>query len=115
MSETRIDELKMACELENKPWTFILESSLTCKIDTDMLFIDTDHTYNQLIQELELHCNNVRKYIGMHDTTSYAHSDNNRSNRGLMDAVNDFLSKHSEWHICYKVDYNNGLTILERI
>ena len=47
-----------------------------CEIEieeTDLLFIDTWHVYDQLKEELRIHSNKARKYICFHDTTSFAH------------------------------------------
>ena len=41
--------------------------------ETDLLFIDTWHHYNQLTAELKKHSDKVKKYICFHDTTSYEH------------------------------------------
>ncbi len=43
--------------------------------ETDLLFLDTWHAYDQLKAELELHHSKARKYIIMHDTTSYEFRD----------------------------------------
>ncbi len=97
--------------------------------ETDLLFIDTLHIYAQLRYELEKFCPKTRKYIIMHDTTSYAYSDClsyqgnyseypyyiDRNKRGLWPAVEDFLASHPEWKILERYTNNNGLTILVRI
>jgi hypothetical protein len=41
-------------------------------IPTDMLFIDTLHTGEQLETELERHHDKVMRYIVLHDTTTFA-------------------------------------------
>ena len=41
---------------------------------SDLLFIDTDHTYQHLMKELELHSPKINKYILIHDTSGkYGH------------------------------------------
>lgn len=48
---------------------FIQASTLDIEIDeTDLLFIDTQHTYAQLIAELRKHHSKVRRWIALHDT-----------------------------------------------
>ncbi len=55
--------------------------TLTLEIDaTDLLFIDTWHTYQQLSQELQRHAKKVKKYIVLHDTVSFAWRDESRAN-----------------------------------
>lgn len=71
----------------------------------DLLFIDTDHTYEQLSAELERHHRNVQKYIVLHDTTTYP---------CLMDAVGAFLFDHNNWSIVETYTNNNGLLVLQR-
>lgn len=97
---------------------------------TDMLFIDSLHTYCHLTYELEKFSPQVNKYIAMHDTsapwgeiddTEYkgdyseypAHFD--RTKRGLWAAVEDFLSRHPEWSLHERRLNNHGFTILKRI
>ena len=76
--------------------------------DTDLLFIDTDHTYKQLSQELKLHSSKVKKFIVMHDTDlPYGQE--------LLAAIMEFLSiERREWHCVYHTRKCHGLTILAR-
>lgn len=95
--------------------------------ETDLLFIDTWHKYGQLSQELPMHCNTVRKYIILHDTTEYATEDEGawslyddertegKGKAGLWPAVEEFLETNPEWIIAERFTNNNGLTILERV
>jgi hypothetical protein len=97
---------------------------------TDMLFIDSLHTYCHLTYELETFSPYVKKYIAMHDTSApwgdaddityygdYSEypSEYNQEKRGLWSAVVDFLKRHPEWTL-YQRSYNNyGFTILKRV
>lgn len=114
----------------NINYSFIISDVLNIEIEkTDLLFIDTLHTYNQLTKELELHSEKVSKYIILHDTTTfgyidediYEHASINIKNqkiikKGLWNAVLDFLNtdKGKNWTILEKYENNNGLTILKR-
>lgn len=98
----------------------------------DLLFIDTLHTYFQLTSELNMHSKNVKKYIALHDTSSYAYGDESFYSKqeymimsekvkkgekmGLVNAINDFLLKDDglNWGIYKVYENNNGLTILKR-
>jgi hypothetical protein len=97
---------------------------------TDLLFIDTLHTYNQLTLELDLHSKNVKKYIILHDTVTYGLNDEiiyenssiNIKNKkiektGLINAVNDFLKSENgnSWYVLKEYKNNNGLMILKKI
>ena len=51
-------------------FSFEEKDVLKLEIDqTDLLFIDTWHTYDQLKEELRIHADKVNKYICFHDTT----------------------------------------------
>lgn len=123
----QFNECKQLCELENKSFKYIIGDTLNIDIDeTDFLFIDTWHEYGQLKSELNRHHSKVSKYIGFHDTTTYAHIGEtqywnvkasggfSQSNKGLMDAINEFLVSNPEWVIDLRLKNNNGLTILKR-
>ena len=103
---------------ENTDFKFIQGDSTNIEIEeTDLLFIDTLHTFDQLKTELFLHSPNVKKYIILHDTTSYEWEGemvNGVSQKGLWPAVEDFLNLNSNWSILERFGNNNGLTILKR-
>lgn len=94
--------------------TFVCADVLQIEIEpTDLLFIDTIHTYDQLRQELELHSPKVRRFIGMHDSEMFG-GNGEDGGPGLNIAIHEFLTAHPEWHECYRSHANNGLTILAR-
>lgn len=111
-------------------YQFIENDVLNIKIKkTDLLFLDTLHTYNQLYNELKLHSPNVNKFIIMHDTVSFGYNDeviyNHASNiikttpktkEGLKNAINDFLLSEvgNEWEVLTEYLNNNGLLILKK-
>jgi hypothetical protein len=121
---------KLAAE-NNISFKFYAANDMTLDIKpTDMLFIDSLHTYCHLTYELEKFAPNTRKYIALHDTsepwedtddTEYhgdyseypAHFD--RTKRGLWPAVEDFLLHHPEWTLFKRYTNNHGLTILKRV
>jgi hypothetical protein len=81
--------------------------------ETDLLFVDSLHIYEQVQKELELHANKARKYIGFHDTTTYA--DNGEfGGKGIWPAIQEFIDSHTEWELVERRTNNNGLTILKR-
>jgi hypothetical protein len=86
----------------------IIGSSLDYTIEVcDLLFIDTDHTYEQLSAELQRHSGSVTRWIAMHDTETFP---------SCMVACNEFLAKNvGLWTMILHHTHNNGLTILERI
>jgi hypothetical protein len=124
----RAQILSEACGIS---FQFLLANDMTIDIeDTDMLFIDTLHTYCHLTYELEKFSPKVRKYIAMHDTSEpwgiydeSIYSGNyseypphiSKTKRGLWAAVADFLQSHPEWILKERYFNNHGFTVLERI
>lgn len=117
---------------ENKiEFNFIQNDDLKVDIKTtDLLFIDTLHTYCHLTCELEKFARITKKYIVMHDTSApWGHQDEpvyngyysqypewvDKNKRGLWPAVEDFLNRHKEWELLERKINNHGLTILKRI
>jgi hypothetical protein len=98
----------------NIEFEFRMESTLECDIEeTDFLFIDTLHTYEQMRDELERHGYKVKKWIGFHDTSTFAENGEIHGTIGIWPAITEFLDKNPNWEICERVHYNNGLTIIE--
>lgn len=98
---------------------FVPNKESTLEIDpieeTDLLFIDTDHNYDQLIQELTIHGNQSRKWIAMHDTETYKMIGDPPTKAGLWPAIEEFLQMNPHWKIKEVRKNNNGMTLLERI
>jgi hypothetical protein len=101
---------------EYDKFKFICANDLEIEIEpTDMLFVDTIHSYTQFKQELELHASKVSKFIAAHDTKIFGRDSDDGSKLGLLDALDEFLAENDNFIICYQTDINNGLTIIERI
>ena len=109
----------------NIDFKFILQDVLTVKLPkTDLLFIDTWHVYEQLIQELNMHSSQVNKWIILHDTETFGEKGENsvysirekKEYLGLKYAVNEFLQNNADtWRLHEHYTFCNGLTILKRI
>lgn len=121
-----------------KNYKYFQSDTLQIKIEpTDLLFVDTLHTYFQLYNELGLHSKQVSKCIILHDTHTYGYIDEpfhtytcgqypikmsekakiTTSKVGLINALNDFLETTKDganWKIYKQYTNNNGLTILKR-
>ncbi len=82
--------------------------------ETDMLFIDTFHVYEQLRAELRLHADKVRKYLVLHDTTTFGTHGEESGHAGLQAAIDEFLAL-STFRLKQRYEQNNGLTVLERV
>ena len=81
---------------------------------TDLLFIDTFHTYGQLTAELDRHGFNVCKFIILHDTETFGKKGEAGDEAGLLPAIDWFIHTYPHWRIRAQYYFNNGLTILER-
>jgi GT2 family glycosyltransferase/Flp pilus assembly protein TadD len=94
---------------------FRLADVLAVEIDeTDLLFIDTYHVYEQLKEELRLHAGKARKYIVLHDTTTFGERGEAPGSRGLWPAVEEFLAQRN-FRLLERHTNNHGLTVLESI
>lgn len=84
--------------------------------ETDLLFIDTYHVYEQLKQELNRHAKKVRHFIAFHDTYTFGlRGENNKDNKGLLTAIIEFLIQNPEWRFKFFETKNNGMTVIERV
>lgn len=116
-----VDIFERVAKKENIPFEYIQKNDLEVTIEeTDLLFIDTLHTYTQLRQELAMHADKARKYIVMHDTETFAitggpHKVNDVYDKGLKFAIEEFLAKSPEWRIKAHYPNNSGLTVLGRL
>jgi hypothetical protein len=96
-------------------WTFAHGSTLDAPMiePTDMLFVDTLHTYAQVKGELEKHGNQARKYIAFHDTVAFGISGEDFG-PGINLAIQEFMKDNEHWVLFEHHENNNGLTILAR-
>ena len=129
LKNPNITEVINLCNEYSINYSFEEKDVLQLEIEpTELLFIDTLHTYNQLIKELEIHSNKVLKYIVLHDTEHfgrvdevvYQHASNvikeaPSTKAGLMTAVEDFLLTElgQSWELFRVYKNNNGLTVLK--
>lgn len=83
--------------------------------ETDVLFTDTDHMYEQLLAELQRHSGKVKHAILIHDTFNCGLiGERGVGPKGLFHAIDEFLANHDEWYIEKTYTNNHGLTILRR-
>lgn len=104
---------------QDTDFKFQVADTTTLEIEeTDLLFIDTLHNYNQLKSELKLHGNKTKKYIIFHDTTTFEWIGESYVGKvdeiGLWPAIEEFLEENLHWELFKRYYNNNGLTILKR-
>tara|TARA_Y100000296_G_C5108576_1_gene223900 strand:- start:68 stop:721 length:654 start_codon:yes stop_codon:yes gene_type:complete len=88
---------------------FSFKKANTLEIELDpchTIFFDTDHTYEQLSQELKLHGNKASRYLMFHDTTELG--------KLIVPAINEFLEENSEWTVLKIENMCNGLVVLAK-
>jgi hypothetical protein len=101
----KIEEVYGIAKDNNIEYEFNLASSLEAEIEpTDLLFIDTEHTYSHLTKELNLHHKKVSKYIICHDTIAFP---------DVKIAVDSFVKDNKNWTIKEHLENWPGLIILE--
>lgn len=88
---------------------FVVANTIDTIIEkTDLLYIDTWHTYEQLLLELLLHSSKVLKYIVIHDTNELVFP-------GMTCAIEDFTNLNPQWSMEYMLLDLPGITVLENI
>jgi hypothetical protein len=120
-----VDEVEQLCLEAGQNFQFITQNCLEADIEqTDMLLVDSYHSFNQATAELKLHAHKVNKYILWHDTAEYAYrwksepwypgvADFMNGPEGLYPAIENFLRDNPNWTLFYETQENNGLTILK--
>lgn len=94
-------------DIRDPRFTFRKEHSLCIMPETcDLLFIDSTHTGEHLLQELERH-GDTASMIAMHDTHCRKYPD-------MMQALRRFLNTRPAWRIVTDFENNNGLTVIGR-
>lgn len=113
---SEVDEVEAASQGSSTIFKFVLADTASIEIgETDLLFIDSLHTYAHLTVEFQKHADKVRKYILLHDTVTFGHTDENGNTPGLWLAVEEFLAAHPEWVVHEHFTNCHGLTVLRRI
>jgi cephalosporin hydroxylase len=89
----------------------ILESDIQ---ETELLLVDSHHTYDQVREEMNHHAYKVSKYIIFHDITLYGLSGQDPGSVGIWPAINEFKDANPEWKVHSQWDNNNGLLVLKK-
>jgi DNA-dependent RNA polymerase auxiliary subunit epsilon len=99
----------------NLGWKYFIQdtASETLQIEqTDFLFIDTLHTYDQVRNELR-QAKYVNKFIGFHDTVSQGeYSRDIPGAEGINRAIREFMQENPNWKSVYEAVFNHGLIVL---
>jgi len=115
-AEEKFNNLINECNLNNIDFKFIQGNTLDINIEnTDLLFIDTLHNYEQIKTELSKHNINVNKFMIFHDTVSFGKRNETGHGKGILVAINEFLDENKNWKVIEDLKNNNGLMVLEKI
>jgi hypothetical protein len=82
--------------------------------EADFLFLDTRHTGERLLTELNLYSPMIRKRIMVHDTALYGVVGDGNT-KGLWWAIKSFLAENPEWFVAEHNDAQYGMTVLSRV
>lgn len=103
-----VESLFVKARSLGKDVQYIKGNTLAIDIEeTDLLFIDTEHSYQQLSQELRLHAHKVRRFLAFHDT-GYPFGGE------LLPAIMEFLAFNPNWRVRSHNIHCHGFTVLER-
>ena len=124
-----LDQIMSQCRLIDYSFTEG-DDLLITPWETDVLMIDTWHTYRQLAAELPRWAPFVRQYILLHDTELFGGVDEGEVGHGgkpvdeslykgvgkvgLWPAVEEFVAAHPGWSVHERRTNNNGLVVLRR-
>jgi hypothetical protein len=112
-----LDEVRRLAQSEGIDFEFYLGDDRLIDLPfTDLLFIDTWHVYEQLKSELERHACMARKFIILHDTTTFGMTGETPGHKGLKPALDEFFmtSQGKHWFVLEEFTNCNGLMVLER-
>jgi len=99
----------------NTTFKAFLGNSLEIQIaETDMLILDTFHSYGQVKQELLRHAGSTRRYIVLLSTFAFSTRGEDGHAPGVGNAIMEFLADNKDWEVIYNLTHNNGMTVLER-
>lgn len=101
-----LSELEHNATINGTDFAFKIANSLEIEIEPcDLLFIDTVHTMDHCLAELNRHGNKANRYIVLHDPSDWP---------GVFEAVIKYLHYNRQWHIVEHCNKNSGLLVLER-
>jgi hypothetical protein len=107
-----VDRLEELARLQDVAFSFReVDTRLADLEPTDLLFIDTYHTREQLEAELTTAAASVRRYLILHDTETYGEV-GEVGGEGRWPAIAALVRRHPSWCLLDHREANNGLTVL---
>jgi hypothetical protein len=109
-----VDQIESLARLKGVDFSFRQEDTRRADIEpTDLLFIDTFHTCQQLEAELAVADARVRRYLILHDTEIYG-EEGEDGGVGLWPAIVAFVRQDPRWCLLDHRPANHGVTVLWR-
>jgi hypothetical protein len=100
--------------IEKLSVTAIQDFNLARIEPTDLLFIDTIHSAEQLSSELQRFAPNVSRFLIIRGTGNFAEISEDRRQPGLLVALRDFMKANPEWSVIEHRMNQYGMTVLSR-
>lgn len=125
-------EAKELAEVAGSRWDYRIGDSRTADIPApDLIFVDSQHDYEQCKAELDAHGRKAKRYLVFHDTITFgvvgANGETGRHKwtyvqgqsvpmdcLGLRPAIDDFMVANPEWRIAASYHDSHGLLVLQR-
>jgi len=108
----RVEELaKLDIEIERTP---ISSEQIESIEKTDMLFIDTVHTYSRMIDELNKFAPSVKRFIVARGTQANGEVGED-GGAGILYALRFFMKENPQWSVIEHYENQYGLTVLGRL
>lgn len=79
--------------------------------EVDLLFIDTKHSYQHLLNELNTYHGRVKRFIMMHDTAHFGINGDD-GGPGLIAAIMHFTGQNKQWSVHRQYRYQYGMIVL---
>jgi len=113
-------------------WSYRIQDSRVATIpDCDLLFIDSQHSYDQMIAELMQHADQVQRWLVCHDTITFGsiaaigetgrHAWTYQPGQsvpfealGIRPAIDALMISDPTWHLAAHYTESHGLLVLER-
>jgi hypothetical protein len=113
-------------------WEYVIGDSRTAEVlETDLLLVDSLHTYGQCRAELERHADAVRRWLIFHDTLTFgsigadgetgrqlwtyeSHVSVPPAALGIRPAIDELMIRDPSWRVAASYTDSHGLLVLER-
>lgn len=110
-----VDGIEAAAKEAGVDFRFVQANVLHVDIlPTDLLFVDTLHTGDQVEAELARHGDKASRFIAFHDTETFGEHGELPGSPGLNGAIRAYFEARPEWRLKAHYPNNNGLTVYER-